>query len=146
MSNNTQIETLLKNIQQGLKKYSVNELNVALIKALSENHNKSGEIEYLIKLVCEEFDISEYALKHMEMRGKMQDCKHIAFCLLHFHVGLSIRYISRNVFFNGHTSVANGIKRFKKCNLEIKQDKEFLEKYHLLKFKLSLFIKEQTNK
>lgn len=144
MSDNTQIETLLTNIQQGLKKYSVAELNVALVKALNNKHDKADIIEYVIKIVCKEFDITEYTLKHMTVRGNMQDAKHISFCLLYFDVGLTIRFIADNVFFNWSTSVANGIKRFKKCDIELKQDKEFLDRYNLLKTKLTIFLKKKN--
>ena len=48
MSEKVDIETLIRNIQQGLKKYSVNELNDAIVKSLTESHHKTDET----KLVC----------------------------------------------------------------------------------------------
>ena len=141
---NQDIETLLKNIQQGLKKYSVNELNDAIVKALTDNHDKSEEIKYVMTIVCNEFKVSEYALKNMKKRGSLQEAKQIAYCLLYFNVGLSIREIANNIFFNWHTSVANGIKRFKKSDVQHKQDKAFIDKYIVLRNKLLLFVKEQN--
>ncbi len=141
---NQDIGVLLKNIQQGLKKYSVNELNDAIVKALSNSHDKSEEIKYVITIVCNEFKVSEFALKNMKKRGALQEAKQIAYCLLYFNVGLSIRDISDNIFFNWHTSVANGIRRFKKSDIQHKQDKEFLDKYTLLRNKLLLFINDSN--
>ena len=46
MSSNEEIGTLLRNIQEGLTKYSVNELNDAIIKALSYKNDKKVEIKY----------------------------------------------------------------------------------------------------
>jgi len=144
MSDNTEIETLLKNIQQGLKRYSVNELNDAIVKALSNNNDKSEETKYVMSIVCNEFKVSEFALINMKRRGYLQEAKQIAYCLLYFNLGLSIRDISQNIFFNWHTSVANGIKRFKKLDVQHKQDKQFSEKYTRLRNKLLLFMKEQN--
>jgi hypothetical protein len=41
-----QIKTLLKNIQEGLSKYSISELNRALLVALNKKHDKSDDIDY----------------------------------------------------------------------------------------------------
>jgi chromosomal replication initiation ATPase DnaA len=145
MSKNQDIETLLKNIQHGLQKYSVNELNDAIIKALSEKHDKSGEIEYVMKIVCNEYNVSEYTLKNMKKRGTLQEAKQLAYCLLYFNVGLTIKHISETIFFNWQTSVATGIKRFKKLDIQHKQDKEFYEKYNRLRNKLTKYINKQKN-
>ena len=88
MSDNTQIETLLKNIQQGLKKYSVSELNDAIVNALSSKHDKSEEIKYVIAIVCNHFNVSEYSLINIKKRGKIQDAKQIAYCLLYCNLRL----------------------------------------------------------
>jgi chromosomal replication initiation ATPase DnaA len=144
MSDNQDIETLLKNIQQGLQMYSVNELNDAIIKALSDKHDKTEVIQYVITIVCNYYDISEYALKNISKRGYLQEAKQIVYCLLYYNVGLSIRYIAKSIFgTNWHTSVTNGINRYKESDIQLKQDREFIEKYSLLRNKLLLFIKEQ---
>ena len=112
---------------------------------LSDTHDKTEEIKYVIKIVCNEFSISEYTLKNMSKRGSLQDAKQITYCLLYYNLGLSQRYIANSIFFNWQTSVANAIKRFKKSDIQHKSDREFLEKYNLLKNKLAIFINE-TNK
>ena len=144
MSEKVDIETLIRNIQQGLKKYSVNELNDAIVKSLTESHDKTDETKYVMSLVCKEFKVSEFALINMKRRGNLQEAKQIAYCLLYFNLGLSVREISEKIFFNWHSSVANGLRRFKKLDEKLKQDKQFIDKYTLLQKKLLLFIKEQN--
>lgn len=145
MSESLQIERLLKNIQQGLKKYSLSELNRALLEALSKRNDKSDEIQYVLKIVSNDYCISEYALKNTKKRGDLHEAKQIAYCLLYFNVGLSIRDIATNVFSNGHTSVANGVGKLKKANIEHKQDRKFLERYYHLQTKFLTYIQNKNN-
>jgi len=144
MSSNEQIETLLKNVQQGLSKYSVTELNDAIITALHNKSDKKKEIKYVFRIVCNEYGISENTLKNLTKRGFLQDAKQITYCLLYYNVGLSQRYIAKCIFFNWQTSISNGIKRHEKANLQVKTDREFLEKYEMLKKKLRNYIKKQN--
>ena len=145
MSDNQEIGTLLKNIQEGLKKYSVNELNDAIVRALTNKHHNTEEIEYVISIVCNMFNISEHSLINDNKRGILQEAKQITYCLLYFDVRLSIRYIANSIFLTDwHTSVQKGIKRFKQSDVQIKQDKEFIEKYEKLRSKLILFVKDQN--
>jgi hypothetical protein len=58
-------------------------------------------------------------------------------------LGLSIRYIAQRIFFNWHTSVAVGVKRFKTANIKLKSDKEFVERYTALQMKLIEHINQQ---
>lgn len=125
------IEQLLKNIQEGLKKYTVKELNDAIISFLNKKDDKSKEIDYVLSLVCEEFNTNLRTLTG-NVRGILQEGKQIAYCVLHFNLGLSTRYIADKIFNNWHTSVHIGIKRFKNCNMQIKQDREFMERYELI--------------
>ena len=136
MADNVEIKKLLKNIQDGLKLYSLQELNEAIVNSLNTKHDKTTEIEYVLNLVCNEFSITKAAIKSVNIRGTLQDAKQIAYCLLHFNLGLSIRHISERVFFNSHTSVANGIMKLKNANILLKQDKEFVDKYNALQQKL----------
>lgn len=136
----SEIEDLLKNIQEGLKKYSISELNEALIAILNKKHDKSEEIDYVFSIVTNEFNISIRTLKQKNHRGIINDAKQIAYCLLHLTLGLSIRHIADKIFFNWHTSVSIAIKRFKTTNTEIKQDKEFIDKYTKLQLKLIEFV------
>ena len=143
MSDNEEIKKLLKNIQEGLRIYGLQELNEAIVNTLNDKHDKTNDIDYVLNLVCEEFRISKKSIKSVNIRGNLQDAKQVAYCLLHFDLGLSLRHISERIFFNSHTSIANGIMRFKNANVLVKQDKEFIDKYNTLQAKLkSKFAKQ----
>ena len=131
MPENKDIEQLLKNIQEGLKKYTVKELNDAIITFLNKKDDKSQEIDFVLSLVCEEFNTNLRTLTS-NVRGILHEGKQIAYCVLHFNLGLSTRFIADKIFNNWHTSVHTGIKRFKNCNVQIKQDREFVERYELI--------------
>ena len=146
MSEKKDIELLLKNISEGLKNYSIKELNDAIIDSLSKKHDKKEEIDYVLNIVTNKFNISYRTLKMTNARGVVQDAKQTAYCLLHFELGLPIRYISQRIFFNWATSVLIGLKRYRNSNENIKQDKVFMETYSELQKKLLEFItKKQTN-
>lgn len=137
MSNSkSELELFLHNIQEGLKKYTIQELNEAIITFLNKKSDKTIEINYVIGLVCKEFSISKEALKNKNSRGVQIEAKQIAYCLLHLNLGFSLRYISNRIFFNNHNSVAIGVKRLKNADPKIKIDKEFTDRYKKLENQL----------
>ena len=100
MPDKKDIEQLLKNIQEGLKKFTVKELNDAIISFLNKKDDKSLEIDYVLQIVSEEFNTSVRILKKQNIRGILQEAKQISYCILHFNLGLSTRYIADKVFGN----------------------------------------------
>jgi chromosomal replication initiation ATPase DnaA len=144
MSENKDFENLLKNIQEGLKVYSIKELNEAIIKALNKKHDKTLEIDYVLTLVATKYGISIKTLKQKNARGKILEAKQISYCLLNQNLGLSIRYIAEKIFFNWATSVAIGIKRYKNnSGKELFKNKPFVDSYNFLSEEL---IKHLTKK
>ena len=144
MSENKDFENLLKNIQEGLKVYSIKELNEAIIKALNKKHDKTLEIDYVLTLVATKYGISIKTLKQKNARGKILEAKQICYCLLNQNLGLSIRYIAEKIFFNWATSVAIGIKRYKNnSGKELFKNKPFVDSYNALSEEL---IKHLTKK
>ena len=63
MSEKTQVEELLKNIHQGLKKVGLKELNSGILKMLNSKSDKSEEINYVLQIVCKEYSLSIHSLK-----------------------------------------------------------------------------------
>ena len=114
MSDKQEVDNLLRNIQKGLKLYSVTELNEAIITFLNKKNDKSLEIDKVVSMVCKEYSITKSSLKSKNARGTLQEAKQITYCLLHNVLGLSIRFISTKIFFNWPTSVAIGIKKLSK--------------------------------
>jgi chromosomal replication initiation ATPase DnaA len=140
MRENEEVEYLLTNIQKGLKIYSVKELNNAISKILTKKEEKVEEINYVLDLVCEHFEISLSQLKKKGARGRIIDAKQTAYCLLHFNMGLPIRYIAKKIFNNWPNSISTGIKRVKNADIKIKQDEIFMLNYKKLQQKLTLYI------
>ena len=145
MSVTKDIESLLKNIQEGLKHYSVKELNDAIISFLNKKDDKSHEIDYVFQLVCEEYKTSARILRKSNIRGTLHEAKQLIYCILHYNLGLSTRYIADKIFNNWHNSVHMGIKRYKNYDPAIKQDRIFMEKYQSLSRKfIENFTKEKN--
>jgi|TARA_R110000803_G_scaffold25320_2_gene60490 chromosomal replication initiation ATPase DnaA len=131
-----QLELLLGNIQEGLKKFTIKELNEAIISFLNKKSDKTTEINYVLDIVCDEYNISKITLKSNNARGVLQDAKQVCYCLLNLNLGLSLRYISDRIFFNNHNSVAIGVRKLKRADKNHKVDKEFIEKYKKLEKRL----------
>jgi chromosomal replication initiation ATPase DnaA len=144
--NKVELETLLSSIQEGLKKFTITELNEAIISFLTKKGDKSIEIHYVLEIVAEEYSISPKSLLAKNARGNLQEAKQLCYSLLYFNLGLSLRYISSRIFFNNHNSVAIGVKRIKKADINHVTDKVLIEKYERLEQKLlSNFAKLTTN-
>jgi chromosomal replication initiation ATPase DnaA len=140
------IGKLLKSIHEGLQKYSVQELNRAIVTTLKKSGKEYSivKIDYALQMVCDEYNITRFTLIHTKDRGEIQDAKRIAYCLLHLDIGLTIRHIAENVFGCYHNSVASGIKKLRYAKQNIKHEKELIERYRLLSEKLKNYINEQN--
>jgi chromosomal replication initiation ATPase DnaA len=126
---NKEIEALLKNIQLGLQKYSVKELNKALQSVLSKSGSQNNEIQFVLKIVSQKYKISTKTLTTSRARGDIQEARMLAYCLLHYTLGLSIRSIAKDVFNRWHNSVASALKQYKNLDPErFKIDREFEKK------------------
>lgn len=131
MSETKDLELLLKNIQKGLKFFSIKELSDNIMSFLKSKESKSNEINIILEIVQKEFSISLSKLKS-NGRGELQDAKQLAYCLLHYDLGLSVRHISTKIFDNWHNSVFQGIKRLKTIDTNLKPDRDFYERYKSL--------------
>ena len=133
MSKEKDIEELLKNIQEGLKKYTIKELNSAIVEFFNRKDDKTQEIYYVLEIVAQDYNTNIRTLKKKNVRGEISDAKQLAYCLLHFNLGLSTRYISEKVFqSNWHSVVHKAILRYKTANINLKPDRDFINKYNQL--------------
>jgi chromosomal replication initiation ATPase DnaA len=126
------VEELLKNIQEGLKKYTIKELNEAIVTFMNKKDDKSEEIIYILNLVSKEFKTNIRTLKKKNVRGIISEAKQVSYLLLHFNLGLSTRYISDRIFGNWHSVVHKAVSRFNNANLNLKPDRDFIETYEKL--------------
>jgi len=134
MGESAELEQLLKNIHTGLKKYSIKELKDGIVSFFNKNDPQSYDIQLILKVVTEYFGTTITMLKEKNVQGDIHDAKQLCYCLLHFQLGLSTRHIAERIFnYNCHTNVHRGITRLKNANIELKPDREFVEKYEVLK-------------
>jgi len=142
MCEKTELENFLKNLQTGLKKYSLKELNDSLYIVLrnrnGKQHPKQKHIKVVLEEVAKEFDIQLEYLINSRKRGNVQQARKIAYCVLHFNLKLPIRYIAKNIFYQTwHTRVGNIIQYHNRLDLNIKPDKEFYEKLQKINEKVT---------
>jgi chromosomal replication initiation ATPase DnaA len=143
MNEHKEVEFLLKNIQEGIRLYGVKELNEAITKTLYKKTDKANEIEFILNIICNEFNFSRNNLIKSKKHGNIQKARQLAYCLLYFDIGLSLREIG-NIFSKYHRSVAIAIENYRKLNTQLKQDKEFFELYKKYQEKILLYVNEKN--
>jgi chromosomal replication initiation ATPase DnaA len=134
MEEKQEVHDFVKNLQQGLKKFSLKELNdelqAIIEKRYDKQKDKEKQISLVIDLVCKEYNIPRNTLIHSRTTSELKQPRTIAYCLLHFTLHLPIRYIAKNVFFlKFHNSVGVAIKYYNTINTKIAPDKEFIDTY-----------------
>jgi len=138
------ISKLLKNIALGLQKYEIEELNEALVLLLSKKSDQKSEVDYVIKIVSELYEITPNSLLTSRSRGKIQQARKLAYCLLHYTLGLSIRQVAQ-LFNRFHNSVASALKEYKSQEPQrFKVDKEFEKNLNMCKARLFEYINSKT--
>lgn len=136
MEEKQEIKNLLKNIQKGLSVYTIDELNDVISRSIERKNTKKEQIDKIINVVCEDFKITRRILLFSRCRGNIQIARNITYCLIYFNVDVSYSYIANKIFKGWERSVAKAVQEFKKININIKPDKEFLDKYNDLQEKI----------
>lgn len=146
MKENKELDVLLRNLQEGLKKYTLKELNEAIVDFLNTKEDKRKEIDIILEVVCKEFNLTLNTLKKPQARGDRGEAKQLTYCLLYNNLGLSTRYISDNIFTGvWHSVIYRAVIRLRNAQPHIKSDKEFLAKYQKLNEKfIDKLTKENT--
>lgn len=137
MAQSNDLTDFLKNTEKALRNNTVKELNAAVVHFLRNKDEKIEEAHLILQVVADEFSISKRVLQKSSARGKVETARKIAYCLLHFDLGLNTRYIAEKLFDRWVNSVSNGIKYYKSLDMKIKQDKEFMSTYERLQLKIS---------
>ena len=63
MGESAELEQLLRNIQSGLKKYSIKDLKDGIVSYFNKNDDKTLEINTILSVVSEHFDTTITTLK-----------------------------------------------------------------------------------
>ena len=135
MNEHKEVEFLLKNIQEGIRLYGVKEVNEAITKALYEKTDKADEVDFILNEIAKDFNITRRNFIMSKKHGYVQQARQLAYCLLYFDIGLSLRAIA-NIFNKYVRSVAIAIENYRKLNPTIKKDKDFIEKYEMYQKKI----------
>lgn len=130
----SEIQQLLKNIVEVLKHYTVPEFNNFLVTAINKKEDTHYAEKYILELVCETYKISFNALVYSKSNPNVTKPRQVAFCLLHYTLGLSTRYIAKTIFhFKYHNTVGSAIKMYKNLDTNIKPDRELIESIEMLR-------------
>jgi chromosomal replication initiation ATPase DnaA len=146
MENKTnELSDLFKNIQNGLKQYTLNEFNFLVFRILKTKNSleKRDEVNYIVAIVCEHYQLSKRNFMTARFGGNSTEARQIASCLLHLNLGLSQRLIA-NYYSISPRIVNVAIKKFKTIDTKIKTDREFKENYEFLQQKLNTFLIEKN--
>lgn len=146
---NKDLESFLRNLQLGLKKYTLSEINQSILSLVNDKNEKFRQrqikVDMVVNVICKHFQIDRDIFLNGRGKGIVQQARKYAFCILHNDFGLPIRYISQSVFSSKwHTSVSMAIQYSKSLNMDIKPDKEFFEKMNELRDEITLKIKNTT--
>ena len=133
-----EVQHLLKNIVSVLKHYSVSEFNDILITAISKKSENANAEKYILELVCDKYKISYRALIYSKSKQHITEARQVAFCLLHYTLGLSTRYIANRIFhFKHHSTVGDAIRMYKRLDIKLKPDKDLKESIESLREKIT---------
>ncbi len=136
-----EFEELLENIQQCLKKYSVQELNQALVTFFAKKQDNADEIDFVLQTVANEYSISKRTLIHSSARGNVQEAKEQAYCILHLNLGITLRHISKRIFLQrNHQGVSKVIQEFKNKSTEVKWGKSFIPRNEKIQKQLAEYL------
>jgi chromosomal replication initiation ATPase DnaA len=128
MKESKEVESLFKNIQEGIKFYGVKGLNNAITKTLEKKTTNTGDVDFILNMVCYEYNILKHNLIQSRKHGYVQKARQMCYCLLYFDVGLSLREIG-TVFNKYVRSISCVIENYRKLNPEFKLDEKYLTQY-----------------
>jgi chromosomal replication initiation ATPase DnaA len=140
------LQVFFKTLQQGLKKFSLQELNESIEGIVSDKNLRKREqklkTDCVISEICNEFNVNRAELLKGRGKGQVQVARKYAYCILHHDLELPIRYIAKSVFqHQWHTSVSVVINYSKSLNMMVKTDREFAEKLENLRSRIQEKIK-----
>lgn len=139
-ANTKELGELFDNLKKISKSNGIQELNEALTLFFAKKQDNSTEIDFVIQSVADEYSISVRTLKHSTARGQAQEAREVAYCILHLNLGITLRYISKRVFFkSSHTSINRVIVKFKDMGT-LQHELLFKEKYNKIKALLATYI------
>jgi hypothetical protein len=139
-----EVKKLIKNINVGVSKLTLEKFNKIVSNALAK-HSEKGEYEISesLKIVAKFYSLPEDVLM-TKARGKVYTAKMVLFKILNHTLGISAQRIAK-YFKRYPNSITHALQRFEKLNPEKKpRDKKVYEDYLEIKKRIQLFINEEN--
>lgn len=122
--------SLLSNVQEALKSYTVKELNDAILTALNQKHDLKKEVDFVVKTVANAYKIQPRTLMQSRARGDVQEARMVCYAVLHLDLEITARFIAKRVFNKYHNSVNDAIKRFRDLDPDkFSKDRAVMDRY-----------------
>lgn len=143
MTEHKEVENLLKNLQLGLQRYSISELNEAIVSVLKNKRSQRPDINYVLQIVADRYKISTKTLTNSKARGRIQDARMLAYCLLHYTIGCSTRFIASK-FNRTNNAVGRVLKMYKALEpAKFKDHADFIQDYEQCQEKILKFLNNE---
>jgi chromosomal replication initiation ATPase DnaA len=124
------LATLLTNIQDALKVYSVRELNDAILIALNEKFDFKKEVDFVLKSVASNYKIQRNLIMKSKKRGEIQEARMVVYAILHYDLEISTRQIAKRIFKKYPNSIQDALKKFRALEPEkFSKDKGIMDRY-----------------
>jgi len=139
-----EIKKLLKNINLGVSRLSLEKFNKLISNALVKHSGKSEyEIHESVKIVAKYFELTEEMIM-TKSRGQVYSAKIILFKILNHSLGISAQRIAK-YFKRYPNSITHALKRFDNLDTQKRQrDKKLHEDYLECQKRIKMFINEEN--
>ncbi len=140
-----EVKKLLKNINLGINKLSLEKFNKLISNALVKHSGKSEyEIHESVKIVAKYFGLTEEMIM-TKSRGSVYNAKIILFKILNHSLGISAQRIAK-YFKRYPNSITHALKRFDNLDTQKRQrDKKLYEDYLECQKRIKMFINEEND-
>lgn len=115
----TEFLKLLRLFQKGVTKLGIMKFNRIMSQVITKYSSNSEDVDMVMKLVCQHFNITEETLYNSRSKGEVYSAKIIAFKILNSTLGISASDIGKK-FNRYQNSVAYAIKKFNQLQPEKK--------------------------
>ena len=135
-----EVKKLIKNINVGIKKLTLEKFNQVISNAITKYSSKGEfEINESVKIVCKYYSVSVETLM-TKTRGDVYLAKIVLFKILNHSLNISAQRIAK--FFKRYpNSVTHALKKFDKLNPDKRnKDKKLLADYNELNTKIKLLL------
>ncbi len=139
-----EVKKLIKNINVGVSKLTLEKFNKVVSNAIAKHSDKSEyEISESLKIVSKYYSLPEDVIMS-KARGRVYIAKMLLFKILNHSLGISAQRIAK-YFKRYPNSITHALQRFDKLNPEKKpRDKKVYDDFLEIQKRIKLFINEDN--